>query len=189
MSFSLWVYASSLGGGSNWPALISKGNENSDGWRVYQDTVNPTITFAYFSSTDSSGHWMLTESLPLNKWYFVAVSFSLSANTVSMYANGVQTGSAGTTNAINPNSDALSLFDYRLNGMVADVQVYNTSLSPTDVQALYQEGIGGDPIRLKNLVGGWPLNGNTNDYSGNNDNAAATGAAYVGSWLSGYAHP
>jgi hypothetical protein len=40
------------------------------------------------------------------------------------------------------------------------------------VQTLYSEGIGGAPLPkpiLNNLVAWWPLNGNLNDYSGNNN--------------------
>jgi len=36
---------------------------------------------------------------------------------------------------------------------MANVQVYNASLSSAGIQALYKEGIGGVPINLQNLVG------------------------------------
>jgi len=61
-------------------------------------------------------------------------------------------------------------------GLLANFQLYNTSLSANQVQALYLEGIGGAPMKLQNLVGWWPLNGNGNDYSGNNYNAQAYGS-------------
>ena len=69
------------------------------------------------------------------------------------------------------------------------VQIYNTSLSSPEVNALYLEGIGGAPIDLQNLVGWWPLNGNANDYSGNMNNGVSTGVVYTGSWESGYSAP
>jgi hypothetical protein len=51
-------------------------------------------------------------------------------------------------------------------GSMTNIQVYNASLSSSDIQALYQEGMGGAPIRLQNLVAWWPLNSDTKDYSG-----------------------
>ena len=63
---------------------------------------------------------------------------------------------------------------YYFSGSIANVQIYNTSLSANEVQALYLEGIGGAPIDLQNLVGWWPLNGNANDYSGNGNNGVPT---------------
>ncbi|BCS90806.1 MAG: hypothetical protein ARM1_0263 [Candidatus Micrarchaeota archaeon] len=54
------------------------------------------------------------------------------------------------------------------NGYIANVQVYNTTLSNQEILALYKEGIGGAPIDLNNLIAWYPLNGNLNDTSGNN---------------------
>jgi hypothetical protein len=76
------------------------------------------------------------------------------------------------------------------NGQIANVQIYNTSLSTNEIQALYQEGIGGAPIDLQNLVGWWPLNGNANDYSGNENNGVpSTNVVFTSSWTSGYTTP
>ena len=74
-------------------------------------------------------------------------------------------------------------------GSISNAQLYNTSLSSNDIQALYQEGIGGAPIDLRNLVGWWPLNGNANDYSGNNNNGKAINVTYTTGWYSGYIAP
>ena len=74
-------------------------------------------------------------------------------------------------------------------GYIANVQIYNTSLSANEIQALHQEGIGGAPINLQNLVGWWPLNGNANDYSGDGNNGAANNITYTSAWTSGYSAP
>ena len=60
------------------------------------------------------------------------------------------------------------------NGLISNVQIYNTSFDPAHSITLY----GRDrwsPYYLNNLVG-WiaPSNGNTNDNSGNNNNGAPT---------------
>ncbi len=73
---------------------------------------------------------------------------------------------------------------------MADVQLYNTSLDQNSITALYQEGIGGAPIDLQNLVGWWPLNGNANDYSGNGYNGNINGnVLFTDNWLGSYTPP
>jgi len=78
---------------------------------------------------------------------------------------------------------------YMMNGSIANVQIYNTSLSANEIQALYLEGIGGAPIRLQNLVGWWPLNGDANDYSGNGNNGQISNVNFVSNWYNGYTPP
>jgi hypothetical protein len=63
--------------------------------------------------------------------------------------------------------------------MISNLQLYNTSLDANQVLALYQEGIGGNPLALQNLVGWWPLNGDAKDYSGNNNNGVNNGATFT----------
>ncbi len=75
------------------------------------------------------------------------------------------------------------------NCSISNVQIYNTSLSANDIKTLYVEGIGGVLFDLRNLVAWWPLNGNANDYSGNNNNGAATNVIYTSRGTSGYSHP
>jgi hypothetical protein len=58
---------------------------------------------------------------------------------------------------------------------IANVQFYNTALTPQEIQYLYQQGLGGGPVRLQNLVGWWPLNGDAKDYSGNNNHGTIYG--------------
>ncbi len=75
------------------------------------------------------------------------------------------------------------------NGSIANVQIYNRALSTNQITALYQEGIGGDPIDLSHLVAWYPLNGNANDYSGNNYNGKATNVGYSSTWYKTYSAP
>ncbi len=120
----------------------------------------------------------------------------------SIYVNGVLSTSGTTTYTIVSNSVdtnfgiGLDNDTYQcpgryshFNGTISNVQLYNTSLSQAEVMALYEEGIGGAPLKLQNLVGWWPLNGNANDYSGNNNNGASSGVTYTNQWTSGYTPP
>ncbi len=74
-------------------------------------------------------------------------------------------------------------------GSIANFQIYNASLSANEILAMYQEGIGGAPINLQNLVGWWPLNGDANDYSGNLNNGVPTNVIFTTSWTNGYSAP
>ncbi len=74
-------------------------------------------------------------------------------------------------------------------GMMSNIQLYNTSLTTNEITALYNGGIGGAPIKLNNLVGWWPLNGDVKDYSGNNNNGVPSGVTFTSNWESGYSAP
>ncbi len=75
---------------------------------------------------------------------------------------------------------------YYFQGSLSNVQIYNASLTADQVQYLYKEGIGGAPIYLQRLVGWWPINGDTIDYSGNNNNGMPANVIYSGTWTNGY---
>ncbi|MDE1823116.1 MAG: hypothetical protein KGH50_02210, partial [Candidatus Micrarchaeota archaeon] len=51
-------------------------------------------------------------------------------------------------------------------GSIADVQVYNSSLSAGQVRQLYQGGMASAPLTNAGNIGWWPLGGDANDYSG-----------------------
>ncbi len=136
-------------------------------------------------------------SISTNKWQFITCMFSSTANNMTYYVDGTNVGHYSTTGttytgnsypvigAYYTGSGYYSIFD----GSLANVQLYNTSFSSNEIQALYLEGIGGAPIDLQNLVGWWPLNGNANDYSGNENNGVPTNVVYTSSWTSGYTTP
>jgi hypothetical protein len=69
--------------------------------------------------------------------------------------------------------------------LISNVQIYNTALDDGQVKALYAEGIGGVPINTQNVIVWWPLNGNANDYSGNNNNGVPTNVLFT----SAYTYP
>jgi len=128
-----------------------------------------------------------------NVWSFESLTLS-SSGTAIMYLNG-NPGTAITWGGPLTGITYLSIFGYMptygdwSNASMANVQVYNTSLSGADIKALYKEGIGGAPINLQNLVGWWPLNGNANDYSGNGNDGVATNVIFISNWETNYTSP
>ncbi len=193
-----WVNLISIHGPTSWQDAVSEYNGGSDwilrvneGGPVLHTLVNLGGTWygSGYSGCGSSGG-----ALPINKWIFVAMTFN--GYTITAYGNGALNGTTCTP----PPGNTLGYSNLYLgsnggagseivNGSVANVQIYNTSLTANEIQTLYIEGIGGAPTVLQNLVGWWPLNGNANDYSGNNYNGTATSVFYTSQWTSGYSVP
>ena len=133
-----------------------------------------------------------------NTWQTLVGVFDGSYLTV--YLDGAQIGSPVLTNGNTVTSATNVMISGSnpipsvagcnpISGMLSNVQIYNTSLSSAEISALYLEGIGGAPIRPQNIVGWWPLNGNANDYSGNNNNGQLNSVTFSSSWESGYTAP
>ena len=185
-------------------------NSYSDTPFIYTEGV-PGIVFGFKVTT--SGNLSATAGytdfvtvtsnlvVPLNKWTFVALTLKnggINTGTATFYV-GTQNQSLSFQEENNSNVHYLGIgFNtgyfggqsfQQLYGLIANVQIYNTSLSANEIQALYLEGIGGAPINLQHLVGWWPLNGNANDYSGNGNNCQASNVNYVSNWYSGYTPP
>ncbi len=124
-----------------------------------------------------------------------AVAVNYVNSNVILYINGMQSGPYGFaytyayTQDLRIGSSESDANGYIFNGSISNVQLYNASLGPASVNAIYAEGIGGAPIVPQNLVGWWPLNGNANDYSGNNNNGVPTNVIFTGTWQNGYTAP
>jgi hypothetical protein len=170
---------------------------------------SPSNSKGYCLEWDTSNNWV-GRSYPIpngryDEWIFVAASISY--NSISKtsnkraYANGQLLGnetdsgrlsyynSVYTIGAISPGGFSGYGDAEWFNGSITNVQIYNTSLDPNSVMAVYKEGIGGAPISLSSLIGWWPLNDNGNDYGGNLNNGQTTNIIYPNSWTSGYTPP
>ena len=148
---------------------------------------------ALFDKVDSNNECDIN-GISMNKWYFIVeimnsttATLNVSGQTCSFSpGNATVIQQSFTIGAYGPGAGGPGgdMFGYESN-----VQIYNTSLSSSQVSALYAEGIGGAPIDLQHLVGWWPLNGNSNDYSGNGNNGVPTGVTFTSSWENGYSTP
>ncbi len=138
----------------------------------------------------------VASGMTYNTVYQVAVTYSSPANVLTWYVNGQLVGSDSSKFGGPIAVSGVSMdFGYSGNqnayygGLISNVQVYNVSLDANQVQALYLKGIGAAPVDPNHIVGWWPLNGDVNDYSGNNNNGAPTAISYTSSWTSGYTPP
>jgi hypothetical protein len=164
-----WIYPSNLSGGRGVIQLF---------------TNNGKIRFSlYFGYTDSeaatpNGYdrflWGGTPgTIKIGNWYN-SVWIVNTTNTF-WYVNGVLIFSSKKNDPYSSLSSmttklqiATGYYERIWNGSIINIQIYNKVLTPQEIQYLYQQGLGGGPVAIQNLVGWWPLNGDAKDYSGNN---------------------
>lgn len=182
------------------------------------DVLNSMGKFVVSNSTvaivSNNGNAWSDLGVPADKWSFVA--FSQSSNTypyapVGTKANYIFQVNGASDSFSGTNGSVLEFLGSGLvggtfcggchlvchiypcggyTGGLANIQIYNTSLTESQLQQLYMEGIGGVPINLNNIVMWYPLNGGTDDYSGNGYNfAVITNTSYTSTWTSMYTAP
>lgn len=181
-SFSVlgWVY---------WPSSAAIQDSSGDGVAlgyIRSGTGGPDKSFGLI--LNNGGKWSLEfggddlvcgSGPSPNTWYQFGATWNSTTKLQTIWVNGLNDScyrtSTGTLDSPGPVYIGGGANTWGSGGSFAgtlsNVQIYNNSLSPSSISALYGEGIGGDPVDLQNLVGWWPLNGNTNDYSGNNNYA------------------
>ncbi|MDE1851514.1 MAG: LamG domain-containing protein [Candidatus Micrarchaeota archaeon] len=180
VTISAWVYAINS---SVEQLVVSKDGQ-------YHIEIDSGRTTFQVASTYKRGNSHLNSST----WYNMIASYNGTA--VLFYLNGVADGNQAMSATMSPTNNTLHIGDYNnpnayyFNGMIANVQIYNSTFDSAQAKALYQEGIGGTPISLQSLIGWWPLNGNANDYSGNNNQGTATSTVvWNANWQGNYTAP
>ena len=184
LSVSTWIKPASSG------AVIFTDTSAGATCPVLQVDVQPNgipeIIETHYLWSPSSG-----PALTYNSWNFVSASMNDGLiSTISVNGN-VITGTA--TNNHNSCGAFGGTYTYKLanamTGSLADMQVYSSALGANSMKAIYVEGIGGAPLDLTHLLGWWPMNGDVNDYSGNDDNATAQNAVFTQTWQNTYKAP
>jgi len=182
-----WIYFP--GALSDVGRIVSKGcGWGALGW-AFRITATRQAQMDIIFSGEIETTTTSSTTLGLNTWYFVVATINRNG-FMTVYINGVADGSPtdiSASSAININvaydfamgsAQPLTSAQY-FKGLISNVQIYNTTLTANQIQALYLEGIGGAPMKLQNLVGWWSLNGNSNDYSGNNNNGVPTSVTFT----------
>jgi hypothetical protein len=200
ITISGWIYVSGFTNGNGdqewWTDQLGAGAIGLQSYPQpsYPGATSTTLTDFLHNATNNGYGGCNDGVTNLKQWYFVTET--VNGATATLYVDGQKTSCTYTYT--NPGLETvLTIGAYSLgngpggvmDGNLANIQIYNTSLSANDVQALYLEGIGGAPIDLQHLVGWWPLNGNANDYSGNGNNGVPSGVTFVSNWYTGYTPP
>ena len=188
-SFTVAVWTYTTGGGN----MVEDHNiTNNYGWELSAGCGGIGTLFFRFD-TAVWGNQRESPGCPYVSSSWISVVMTVNGSTVKMYGNGKYVAGRSLVGSL-PISSTLMLGEgadggSNYYGYLSNVQLYNTSFDANQVAALYQDGIGGAPITIQNLVGWWPLNGNANDYSGNNNNGQATNVIYTSSWTNRYSAP
>jgi hypothetical protein len=180
-------------------------NNNAGVFSAFAQPGNYNATIATFPNSRCNIQVWLTNTTPTafaadsslcvsaSNWYQLVSWINQSSNTYGLYIDGKLSSSFAFKGTLQASHEFyIGLFPVQgayFSGYISNVQVYNTALSANDIQALYQEGIGGAPINLQHLVAWWPLNGNADDYSGNDNNGHINNVNFVSNWYSSYTPP
>lgn len=157
---------------------------------IYEDMNTASCSGGFVIIVYYQNMCVYQNSVPQQTWLFIVAEYNGSNTIGYMINNGnvIMQYGAPSAFAIEPRGSFLISTPW--NGLISNVQLYNTSLSRNSIMALYNEGLGGTPINLQNLVGWWPLNGNAQDYSGNQNSAFASNSAFFpGAFDANYTPP
>ena len=183
LTVTAWVNPLSSNGNRG---IVGQGDLGNDYWEL--KTYVGNYDFVVYSVKDNT-----FGPVQLNHWSFLTAAYN--NGVVNLYINGVQVASYSESATLVQSKNVYigytpgDVAPLYFNGSIANIQIYNTTLSANEIQALYLEGIGGAPIDLQNLVGWWPLNGNANDYSGNGNNGQMNNVNFISNWYNGYTPP
>lgn len=186
VTYALWIYPSNVPSGTATVATTEPYNlAQGESMNINQPggmNVNYWVNIG--------GTWYSAEccNLKLNQWYFIAGTYN--GNNISVYVDGVSENSIALTGNITQPTGYGYIGSFgpinHFPGEIANVQIYNSALPESEIEDLYKNGIGGDPIDIKNLVGWWQLDGNANDYGGNGYNGTGQGVTYISNWENSY---
>ena len=171
------------------PGFIFRFGVSGGQWAAPSKVLLELFTTSTQTNMFSSG------TMPYDSWDNIAASYNGTA--VDFYINGEPAGTTPYNGILSYGPGSILVIGANFNsgcysyfpGYISNLQLYDTALSANNIHFLYQEGIGGAPIKIQSLVGWWPLNGNANDYSGNGNNGVASGVTYTTNWYSGYSAP
>jgi hypothetical protein len=198
ITVSLWFKTTeSISGG--WSQLINTaGFDSNCDSGIYCIRICCSTFYVSVATTTGSNHntGLANSALPasqqMNSGNWNNVIEVYNGAMLYLYWDGALKKSISVTGTLLQSSNSITISDPAFaayQGSIENVQIYNTSLTTNEITALYDEGIGGDPLVLNNLVAWWPLNGNANDYSGNFNNGLPTNVVFTSAWTSGYTAP
>ena len=190
---SVWLYPtaltqSSFGSSSGGSIIDENENGGGSGWNLGVKNNNK-----FWFWPGSGGDRYSTANIPLNTWTHVVVTYS--QNTVDIYINGSLDSSQA---APSPQGGATffkigaeSWIAGYWSGSMADLQVYNTTLSAAQAKQLYTRGLTSAPLPNQGLVGWWPMAGGPKSYANiqTQYSSAPSGMSYNSVSLSSQAVP
>ncbi|MGC8533131.1 MAG: DUF2341 domain-containing protein [Candidatus Parvarchaeum sp.] len=121
--------------------------------------------------------------VPYGKWELITGIFKYNSQGNAWIASCVDTHCTNSTWTLTEpavySTPATILGSQQINGKVADVQMYDSTLTLNQVNQLYKEFIGAEPVSNSTLVAWIPLDGNAYDDSGNGNTASLSSVNFL----------
>lgn len=150
-SVSFWAYATAAGGATFRSAVTSRDDVPSTSVHGYILYNNSGGNWSFWSgNAGASGTWNQVNNgaVALNTWTHLAITYDASTQTKSLFVNGVSTSTLAGISANGPQMEALHIgsgqdngANFYWEGRLDDVAVFNTALSPAEVQDIIVNGI------------------------------------------------
>lgn len=171
ITINLWVRPAAY---SNDAAIIGQGNVGTDSWEIFQTQKSYEFDVYGVGSADFG-------NVNANAWSMITASYNALSENLTAYVNGLPVGTFSFSTELY--SNAPILFGYSegdsqatyYKGMMANIQLYNESLSSNAIYTLYSDGLQTPPVFSSKLLGWWPLEGNGADYGTYGNNAVISG--------------
>jgi hypothetical protein len=185
LTIDAWINPAA--GNNGLPSILFKGNVNTLADQPYSIFFLPgsrQVNLRIGNNTTADAVSSVT-ALPLNVYTHVAATYD--GTTMRIYINGVldasQTTAIGTLNQTDINPVIIGSDIDGFIGAVDELEIFNRTLSLTEIQAIFNAGSAGKckPLTppsattcaapLSGKVAWLPGDGNTNDITGNGNNA------------------
>ena len=132
MTLEAWVNPTTVNG--NWRDVIYKGNDN---YYLEATSTNASKPDAGLIAGGSYADAYGSAALTANTWTYLAETYD--GTNVRLYVNGTQVASTAHTGSISTSTNPLqiggdSLYGQYFAGMIDEVRIYNTALTPTQIQ-------------------------------------------------------
>ena len=178
-TIAAWIKTTTLENTDFFSKYLTSGNQRSFTCRVLSDGNLAMVMSGDGALGNRWGRQTDTAPISANTWHHVAITYDQTAtgDYLRMWVNGVEDAtlvdwlSNGTFTSIYDGTAATRIsgidrgFNENWGGNIADVRVYDTNLSSTDIAAIYN----GTHVET-NLIGHWLTNtDDVKDYAGVND--------------------
>lgn len=145
-TFSAWVYLTEAGNNVQYTILSERGPSGQDNYQFA--VMNQKVTFNYWSNTNEIIPGEPTQTINLNEWQFVSITYD--GTNAAYYHNGVKVGEYSCTGTIDNNSNTLYIGTNSgpstdpFKGDLDEIRIYNRALSASEIQTLYYNGVNAD---------------------------------------------
>ena len=140
-SIAMWVRINS----ASTPGALYQNPDWSNSLHLIYETNYETNDKVFRAAVTDSPSFKDSSSAPaLNTWIHLAVTVDDNVNELRMYLNGIEDGSASTTQGGQRILDLIEVGDYatggrQFDGWIDDLRVYDSTLSGSEVMALIPE--------------------------------------------------